>query len=495
MEHRKKITIAIASTVLIFALDVLTPLEYAEWSLYIIPILVAAAALKRPGTFLFPLAATVLIILGFFLSPPGGSPGSAVINRGMGIFVLWTVSFIATKRKLAEETLAQSYRELEQRVEDRTGQLSIINASLRDEIGERKKAEEALRRTGKRVTEILESISDAFLALDDNMVVTYFNRAAEQLLRRRCEDVIGRNLFETFPEAKGSIFQEKYAQAARERTALVFESYFKPHESWYDVRVYPQENGLSVYFQITTERKKAQEHLQKTMDELERSNKELEQFAYAVSHDLQEPLRTVANFVGLLARKYKGKLDDTADKYISFVIGGANRMTALINDLLLYSRVGAGEKQFAKVEMASTFESAVENLKRTIEENDAVLTRDDLPAVFGDKTQLVQILQNLIGNAVKFRKKDVQPRIHISAKRKGNEWVFGVHDNGIGIEPGSHDRIFAIFQRLHTREEYPGTGIGLTLCRRIVERHAGRIWIESKPGEGSTFYFTIPEKR
>ncbi len=234
--------------------------------------------------------------------------------------------------------------------------------------------------------------------------------------------------------------------------------------------------------------------LKKTMDELARSNKDLEQFAYAVSHDLQEPLRTVGSYVDLLAEKYKGKLDEKADKYISYTIDGANRMSTLINDLLAYSRVGTRGKQFAPVEMSSVFKKAAGNLNKAIDEGHAVVTSDQLPQVFGDESQLVQLLQNLIGNAIKFRKKDVQSRIHISAERKGDQWVFGVHDNGIGIEPGFQERIFTVFQRLHTREEYPGTGIGLAICRRIVERHEGRIWVESKPGEGSTFYFTLPAR-
>ncbi len=492
--QKRRITIAMALTIAIFILDAFTPVEYAEWALYIIPILIAAPAVTRFQIPLFPLAATLLILLGFFLSPPGGTPATQIVNRGIGIFVLWIVSFVITQRIQAEEALERSYRELEQRVEDRTAQLRQINASLTAEIAERKKAEEALRRTSKRVTEILESISDAFFALDDNLVVTYFNRAAEQLLRRKAEDVVGRRLFEAFPEAGGSVFEEKYAQAAREKVPLVFETYFgrKPYENWYDVRVYPQENGISVYFQVTTERKRAGESLKKTMEELERSNKELEQFAYAVSHDLQEPLRTVASFVDLLAEKYKGKLDEKAGKYIFFAVDGATRMSTLINDLLAYSRVGTRGKQFAPVEMSSVFKKAEGNLNKAIDEGDAVITSDKLPQVSGDESQLIQLLQNLIGNAIKFRKKDVQPRIHVSAERRGGEWLFGVHDNGIGIEPGFQERVFTIFQRLHTREEYPGTGIGLAICRRIVERHEGRIWVESKPGEGSTFYFTLP---
>ncbi len=494
MYKKRNITIAIVLTIVIFVINVRTPLGYADWVLYVVPLLIADPAVTRSFIVLFPLTDTILIILDSFLSPSGGIPAIAACNRAIGIFTIWTVSFLIVGRKQAEEALEQSYRELEQRVEDRTAELRRINASLQDEIAERRKAEEALRQAGRRVTEILESISDAFFALDDSLVVTYFNRAAELLLRRKSEDVVGRKLFEAFPEAKGAVFEEQYTRAAREKVALAFETFFgeKPYENWYDVRVYPQENGISVYFQVITERKRTEESLKKSMEEVERSNRELEHFAYAVSHDLQEPLRTVAGFVGLLGQKYKGKLDDKADKYISHAIGGVSRMSTLIDGLLLYSRAGTGGRQFEEVDMGQVFETASENLKRTLEENHAVLTRNDLPAVFGDKTQLVQLLQNLIANAVKFRKKDVLPRIHISAERQGAEWVFRVHDNGIGIKPEFHERIFGIFQRLHTREEYPGSGVGLAICRRIVERHGGRVWLESKPGEGSTFFFSVP---
>ena len=243
------------------------------------------------------------------------------------------------------------------------------------------------------------------------------------------------------------------------------------------------------------ERRRAQEDLLRAVADLERSNKELQQFAYVASHDLQEPLRTVASYVDLLAMKYKGKLDEKADKYISYAVEGASRMATLINDLLAYSRVGTHGKAFTDVAMAEVVAKATANLKSAIRQSQAVITQDDLPVVKGDETQLGQLLQNLLANAVKFRRKDAPPRIHVSAGRSGADWGFGVQDNGIGIEPQFRERIFAIFQRLHTREEYAGTGVGLAISKRIVERHGGRIWVESKPGEGSRFYFTLPMRR
>lgn len=240
------------------------------------------------------------------------------------------------------------------------------------------------------------------------------------------------------------------------------------------------------------ERKRAEESLKHAVDDLARSNKELEQFAYVASHDLQEPLRTVASYVELLERRYKGQLDDKADRYIAFAVDGAHRMSTLINDLLAYSRVGTRGKDFVKVDLAALFSKVTSDLKVAASESGAMITADQLPAVIGDESQLVQLFQNLIGNAIKFKKEDEPPRIHLSAESKKSEWIFGIHDNGIGIEPRFYDRIFTIFQRLHTKEEYPGTGVGLAICKRIVERHGGRMWLESKPGEGSTFFFTLP---
>lgn len=226
--------------------------------------------------------------------------------------------------------------------------------------------------------------------------------------------------------------------------------------------------------------------------ERERLITELQQFAYVASHDLQEPLRTVSSYVDLLALKYKGKLDQSADRYIGFAVEGASRMSDLLNDLLAFSRVSTQASQFIPINSGHAIDLALGNLRKSVQQSGAVITRDELPEVTADESQLTQLFQNLIANAIKFRRKDVNPQIRVSVEQKGNEWVFCVRDNGIGIESRFSERIFTIFQRLHTREEYPGTGVGLAICRRIVERHGGRIWVEAKPGEGSSFYFTLP---
>ena len=240
------------------------------------------------------------------------------------------------------------------------------------------------------------------------------------------------------------------------------------------------------------ERKKVEGVLLKTTDDLARSNRDLEQFAYVASHDLQEPLRAVAGFMGLLKNQYRDAMDATAKEYIDFAVEGAERMQTLIHDLLAYSRVGTKGGTFAPLPMKDAYDNALKNLKAAIDETGAVITRGELPMVNADASQMTQLLQNLIGNAIKFHGPK-KPEITVNAERKGGQWVISVADNGIGIEPQYFERIFLIFQRLHGRAQYKGTGIGLAVCKRIAERHGGSIWVESKPGQGSIFYFTLSD--
>lgn len=247
---------------------------------------------------------------------------------------------------------------------------------------------------------------------------------------------------------------------------------------------------LIAEFSDITTFKQTQEALVARTDELARSNRELEQFAYVASHDLQEPLRMVASYTQLLARRYKDKLDEDANEFIHYAVDGAMRMQALINDLLTISRVGTRGKPLQPCDSGLALEHALVNLRMAVQESGANITHDQMPLVVADMSQLTQLLQNLVGNALKFHGGDV-PSIHIGAQRDGQEWIISVRDNGIGIAPEFFDRIFIIFQRLHGKQEYPGTGIGLAVCKKIVERHGGRIWVESEPGKGAAFLFTL----
>jgi light-regulated signal transduction histidine kinase (bacteriophytochrome) len=240
-------------------------------------------------------------------------------------------------------------------------------------------------------------------------------------------------------------------------------------------------------------RKRAEAHLLQKMEELNRSNEELGQFAYIASHDLQEPLRMVASYTQLLSRRYKGKLDADADEFIAFAVDGANRMQRLIQDLLSFSRVGTKGKDLRNVSSENALRQALKNLRGAIEESGALVTHDPLPTVLADDSQLTQLFQNLVGNAIKYQNAGV-PRVHVAAVKNGSsKWMFSVQDNGLGIDPQYFERIFGMFQRLHKREEFAGTGIGLAICKKIVERHGGSISVESRPGHGSTFRFALAE--
>ncbi len=341
--------------------------------------------------------------------------------------------------------------------------------------------------------------NDIILLIDNEGKIREANEKAsisygytmDELLKLNIEDIRA-------PEVRSLIEEDK--EHVKEHNGLVYETFhLKKDRSEFPVEVSARsiEIGKQQYIQHIirdiTERKQAEANLKKALENLESSNKELEQFAYVASHDLQEPLRMISSFVQLLERRYKEKLDGDASEFINYVVEGANRMQRLINDLLSYSRLSTRGKPFESVDCESILGQVHSNLQKAIEESGVLITHTSLPTVMADLSQLVQLLQNLIGNAIKFRRGDPSI-VHISAEQNKNEWVFSVHDNGIGIAPEYYERIFIIFQRLHGKEDYPGTGIGLSICKRIVERHGGKIWIDSELGKGSTFYFTLPIK-
>jgi light-regulated signal transduction histidine kinase (bacteriophytochrome) len=280
-----------------------------------------------------------------------------------------------------------------------------------------------------------------------------------------------------------------------------FETYFPPMDKHFSISVSSPGKGLfNTVFKDISDRVKTAQALQESeeryrqrAEDLARSNAELEQFAYVASHDLQEPLRMVSSYLQLLERRYQDQLDENASEFIGYAVDGATRMKRLISDLLSFSRVNTRGQEPQITDLNQVVDGVLNNLEVAIKENGADITHDPLPHLKTDATQMAQVFQNLIGNAIKFRS-ERSLQVHVGAERINGEWQFCVQDNGIGIDPQYADRIFVIFQRLHTREEYSGTGIGLAICKKIVERHGGRIWMESKLGQGSTFFFTLPDR-
>lgn len=485
--------------------------------------------------------------------------------------------------------------------------------------------------TKSKLENILERITDAFVALDSEWRYTYVNQRAGHILNRDPEELIGKNIWEEFPEGIGQEFHRAYYQAVSEQRMIQLEEYYLPWNKWFESRIYPSSEGLLIFFQdITarkqaeialiqseqryrslaiasaqiiwfsdangktvgdtsawqqltgqtdaeikglgwleaihpdsrervhqswlhavatqslyeqvqptrtldgsyrdfwvrgvpvreadgtvrewigtctdiTERKRAEEALQQAKAELEIkvqertrdlmcSNQELELFASVASHDLQEPLRAISGFTQLLMQDLPAELlDESTREYMHWIVDGTQRMQQLIHDLLAYSRVGTHDLVLAPTDCNEVLEQVLRNLQVAIAENDAAIFHDSLPVVIADKTQLVQLFQNLIGNAIKFRRKE-SPRVYIRVEQTASEQIFSIRDNGIGIQSRYLEQIFEVFKRLHTRQEFPGTGIGLAICKKIVDRHGGHLWAESKPDEGTVFYFTLPNR-
>jgi PAS domain S-box-containing protein len=378
---------------------------------------------------------------------------------------------------------------------DRTGKLRGFSEFSQD-LTESK--ESAAKYRG-----LLEAAPDAMVVVNQAGEIVLVNAQVEKHFGYRRDQLVGQKVKNIIPEG----FAERLiadstrsvadALAQQIGTGIELSGRRKDGSEFpIEIMLSPLENaeGILVTAAIRdiSVRRESEEHLVKTVRELKRSNDELQQFAYVSSHDLQEPLRMVASFTQLLAKRYRGRLDSDADEFIAFAVDGCNRMQGLIQDLLAYSRAGTNGKTLREISSEDALNDALTNLRTTIGLSGAVVTHDSLPAVRTDETQLVQVFQNLVGNAIKYRRAEV-PHIHISGtKNGGNECIFSVRDNGLGIDPQYFERIFILFQRLHGRDEFEGTGIGLAICKKIVERLGGRIWVESQPGEGSTFYFALP---
>src|SRR6185295_13391455 len=331
--------------------------------------------------------------------------------------------------------------------------------------------------------------------LDPQGFLTSWNAGVERLLGYSEEEWIGQHASIIFtPEEKAVEVCESEMQKALETGSATDIRWHRLKDgseffaNGFMNALRDEQGNLIGYAKILTD-ETARKQLQ---DSLTESNTALEQFAYVASHDLQEPLRTMSLYAEMLAQKYEGKLDADADKYLNFIVGASARMNDLVRDLLAYARLTTEKERPSSIAMDEDLEAALTHLESTIEESGGTVTHDPMPTVQADRGQMVRLFQNLVSNALKYRKRDDPPKVHIGAQQQGQEWVISIRDNGIGFDPKYASTIFGPFKRLHTAEEYPGTGVGLAICRRIVQSLGGRIWAESQPGEGSTFFFTLP---
>lgn len=395
--------------------------------------------------------------------------------------------------------LAVSFNEMTGKLRGAYLRQEKINARLQREIDEHKLAEEKIRKLSYAV----EQSPSAVVITDVNGNIEYVNQRFSRLTGYTAEEVIGQNprilkSDNTRPETHKALWET--IMSGKEWHGIFCNKKKSGELFWESTSISPvRDPGGTITHYVAlkediTDKKLADEKLEYMMADIQRSNKELEQFAYVASHDLQEPLRMVSSYMQLLQRRYKDKLDNDANDFINYAVDGSKRMQELIRDLLAYSRVGSRPgKELEPIDTETVLDHAIRNLGVSIKESGAVITHGSMPTMFADGLQITQLFQNLISNAIKYCN-EVPPRIHISAEQNKKAVTFSVSDNGIGIDPQYYERIFTIFQRLHSREKYSGTGIGLAICKKIVERHNGKIWVESLPGEGSTFYFTIPKK-
>lgn len=391
--------------------------------------------------------------------------------------------------------LAQAFNAMVENLQE----VTASRDELDKEITERKRIEKALRTSEEEFREIFNATTDALILLNQEGRITRVNKTASEVYGYTEEEFLALNPQQLIHPDYHHVFQQFLADVKRKGTFSGETLDVKRSGELF----YTDVRGSAVTFQgqeyilasirDVTEQKEAELKLEETMRELERSNVELQRFAYIASHDLQEPLRMVTSYLQLLERRYGDLLQGDAQDFIAYAVDGATRMKQLINDLLTYSRVGTRDITHAPVDTQQILDEVLDTLQFRIEEVQGEVISRSLPTVPGDKTQLEQLFQNLIDNALKFRG-DKPARIEVRAEKGDGEWVFSIKDNGIGMDPEFQDRVFIIFQRLHAQDEYEGTGIGLAVCKRIVERHGGEIWFESEPGEGTTFYFTIPDQ-
>lgn len=462
-----RVVVAALASGLIFLLDSCLPLGLTVGILHVLPVLVAAQSSRLGPSVAIGALATVLVVvkLSVGVTAPGLAPWIPVLNRVFSVAVIWTVVLLMDRQRRARLAL--------RRKEAAVAGLEAAFFNAAPDALVAVDGEGVIRAVNHRVTALLGYERDELLGQPLERLVPGEHRAQHREHR-------GRYLLDPRPRAMG---------AGIEIRAL--------HK---DGRQIPVEIALAkvgerilAAIRDDTARREAGARIQAYARELERSNADLEQFAYVASHDLQEPLRMIASFTALLESRYSSALDERGRRYAGFVIEGARRMQQLLQDLLAYARAGQRPLDRRPVDATALVDRVLTDLQVAIREAGAEVERGELPAVVADPTQLGQVFQNLVANALRYRGA-AAPRIRIDARRADDGWVFSVADNGIGIEPQYHERIFRMFQSLHERGKYPGTGIGLAIVKTVLERHEGRIWLESTPGAGTTFCFSIPDR-
>ena len=430
---------------------------------------------------------------------------TSAFSTPQGFYI--TISRDITGERNPGENLKTSKEILGKKTENKLRQVcDHLKEHIKKQADKLKDAYNSLKESESQFRTLAENSPDLIIRINRDLNCLYVNSTVKELTGKSPEFFIGKNIDEIgLPKKHASSWEKMFLKLFETGKVI-----HKEHElstvngfRFFKTTIVPEynlkgeiETALTLTRDIT-ERKELEDNLKELVDELQRSNEELQQFAYVVSHDLHEPLRTITSFIQLLERRYKGQMDKDADEFIEYIVDGSFRMRQMIQDLLQYSRVTTTGGEFTKTNVKKVLEQTINDLKTMIDENHAVITHDPLPQITADEKQLQRVFQNLISNAIKFKKSDIPPKINISAFKdeEDNEYVFSISDNGIGIKKQYFDRIFNIFQRLHTKEEYEGTGIGLAVAKRIIERHGGRIWVESEPGVGSTFYFTVPISR
>ncbi|QDU97240.1 sensor histidine kinase [Lignipirellula cremea] len=419
--------------------------------------------------------------------------------------------------RVSQPPIHMKFREQEYQISTDRGQMLAVMVSAFEELSQvgeryaaevqqRKQAETDLQESEARKQAIFEAALDCIVVIDNDGKIREFNLAAERKFGCSRSKVLGQDMAEFVAPASRGRYRDnlnRYTHAGEMGSMLgrrlelpMVQQDGESFIAEMAIQPFPMKGAaaFALFFHDVTDRHQAREREQRYNEELERSNRDLADFAYAASHDLQEPLRTVRSYCELIQKKYGENLDEKGSEFIESAVDAAGRMQMLLNDLLKYSRVSTRGEKFAAVDCNEACAIAIANLEIAIEESQANVTAESLPTVHGEPTLLMQLFQNLIGNALKFHRPDEPPQVTISAQRNGPQWEFSVADKGIGIPADQLEEVFTIFRRLHTREEYVGTGVGLAICKKIVERHHGRIWVESVEGEGAAFHFTLDPK-